>query len=377
MAYRLRTARDFTAAEFRNPPEPASQLNVGIKQPALTHMIKKLFWHFLTAISLALPSIAWTATTANGITVVSPEDGAVLRPGETVPVVISVDSSLSPSSVHFWPTMRSGLDHIDFEQAPYEGQLQIPDSMTGYAEIQVFLRTTDQQFVDGPTITIRVIPSEPPTSISVNRNVNLTYPEQAPIGGRGIQVRGIYENAVERWIGRSVYGTTFQSSNPSVVTVNENGGLTATGLGVAYITTENAGYKAITQVQVSSSGSLYPTRPPTMEQTSNVQITKSGFKRDQTTGQFVQMITVKNTSNLPLSRPLMLVVSGIPEGVELVNSSGDTKVIEPVFSQFVSIKVDEEDFLSPGASGTAILKFRNRDGVPIVHNLRVFSGRDL
>jgi hypothetical protein len=340
-------------------------------------MIKKLFWRCLVAIFLTLPSIAWTATTVNGITVVSPENGAVLRPGETVSVVISVDPSLSPSSVHFWPNMRSDLDNINFEQAPYEGQLQIPDSMTGYAEIQTFMRTTSDQIIRGPTITIRVIPSESPVSIDVPKNINLRYPEQSPIGGRGITVFGVYADGVRRAIGGAEYGTSYQSSNLSVVTVNEEGGLTATGLGVAYITTENAGHKAITQVQVYGSGLSGPSRWPTTEQTSNVQITKSGFKRDQTTGLFVQMITVKNTSSFPISKPLLLVVSGIPEGVELANSAGDTKVVEPLFSQFVPIKIEEEDFLSPGASGTAILKFRNRDGVPITHSLRVFSGRDL
>ena len=348
-----------------------------MRETHMTSLNMKLFWHLLIATFLVLPSIAWAATTVNGITVVSPEDGAIVLPGATVPVVISVDTSLSPSSVHFWPTMRSGLDHIDFEQAPYEGQLEIPKSMTGYAEIQVFLRTTNQQFVDGPTITIRVIPSESPTSISATRSINLTYPEQTPTGERGIQVRGIYENGVERWIGRGVYGTVFQSSNPNVVAVNENGGLTATGLGTAYITTENAGHKAITQVQVSGSGSSWPTRPPTVEQTTKVLITKSGFKRDLDSGLFVQVITIKNTSSLPIPKPLMLVISGIPEGVELANSRGDTKVIEPLFSQYVPIKIQEEDFLSSGATGTAILRFSNREGVPIAHALRVFSGRDL
>jgi hypothetical protein len=255
--------------------------------------------------------------------------------------------------------------------------LVIPKSMTGYAEIQVFLRTTNQQFIDGPTITIRVIPSESPTSISVTRNINLTHPEQTPIGERGITVLGTYADGTNRAIGGAEYGTSYQSSNLAVVTVDQEGEVTATGLGVAYITTENAGHKGITQVEVSSSGSPWPTRPPTVEQTSNVQITKSGFRRDQGSSLFVQVVTIKNISSLPISEPLMLVVSGIPEGVELANSAGDTKIVEPLFSQFVPIKIEEDDFLSPGASGTAILKFRNRDGVPITHSLRVFSGRDL
>lgn len=358
----------------------ALEIDSAIRDMRKTHMTSPniwLFWRLLIAAFLVLPSIGWTATTANGITVVSPADGATVRPGETVPVVISVDSSLNPSSLHFWPTMRSGLDHIDFEQAPYEGQLQIPNDMTGYAEIQVFLRTTNQQFVDGPTITIRVMPAESPISIKAPTNVNLRYPEQSPIGERGIAVRGIYEDGTERWISGAEYDTTYKTSNSEVVVVEGEGELTATGLGVAYITTENAGHKAITQVRVSTSASAGPTRPPTVEQTANVAITKSGFRRDPDSGLFVQVITVRNTSSLPISKPLLLVISGMPEGVELVNSKGDTKVVEPLFSQYVSIKIQEEDFLSSGATGTAILKFSNNEGVPIAHNLRVFSGRDL
>jgi hypothetical protein len=184
-----------------------------------------------------------------------------------------------------------------------------------------------------------------------------------------VAVFGIYDNDVRRSISGSRYGTTYESSDPSIVAVDANGMLTAVAPGVAYITVANAGRTAITQVKVgdSSTGGF-----PSQDCTNKVVVTESGFRRDQTTGRFIQLLKVTNSSALPLPKPINFVIRDLPAGVRLENSFGKAVITSGIVAR---VDVKERNFLSPGGSADAKLEFSNRDGVPITYSRTLFCGR--
>lgn len=116
----------------------------------------------------------------------------------------------------------------------------------------------------------------------------------------------------------------------------------------------------------------------TVENTSNVSIAMGEIRVDRVTARFVQQVTVTNISALPLSQPLWLAISDLPSGVVLTNREGVTKNLGVLGSPLVSLDVrdaNQQSFLVPGSSTSAVLEFWNPNSAPIDYTARVFSAR--
>ncbi|MEJ2669577.1 MAG: S8 family serine peptidase, partial [Gammaproteobacteria bacterium] len=84
--------------------------------------------------------------------------------------------------------------------------------------------------------------------------------------------------------------------------------------------------------------------------TTTVDITRSGFRFDRRTRQFVQQVTVRNTSEIDISGPVSLVLDDLSHNATLVNSSGTTPDGDP----FVTLGTGS-DGLSQGESARILL----------------------
>jgi hypothetical protein len=69
---------------------------------------------------MAMPDAAESSTSAAGITIVTPENGSIVRPGTSVHIVLQVDSSLDTESVLI-STKRSVIKDL-LLTTPYDGE---------------------------------------------------------------------------------------------------------------------------------------------------------------------------------------------------------------------------------------------------------------
>jgi hypothetical protein len=145
---------------------------------------------------------------------------------------------------------------------------------------------------------------------------------------------------------------------------------------VTYIIIDHRGVKAFAQVEVRNADNA---RLPPTDQTAKVAIGAGGFRLDRASGRYLQSVTIKNTSALPLWFPLNLIVADLPPNVELRGGTkgGGTETITPLDTRYVYLHYEDavrKDFFMPGDTLTVTLSFVNNTGVPITYTPRVYSG---
>jgi hypothetical protein len=335
---------------------------------------------------LASPAL-FALTLTPGVTITSPAEGTVVRPGATVRVKVSVDTALvQPQVIEFLanisvPGIIGLLPPVEIAVPPYEADIAIPIDASGSMTIEAGGQTTGGESILGPKVKLYVIPDETPTHIEVNSTFLLKLPPTpgVPLPAGQISVYGYYGGEIRRYIGGALspmFGTTYTSTNPSIATVTPEGVLTPVAPGVAYVTVANRGVKAFAQVEVL--GPDGADLPPA-DQTAKVAVGASGFRLDRATGRYLQSVTVKNTSTLPLWFPLNLIVADLPPNVELRGEAkgGRTETITPLDTRYVYLRYADavrKDFFMPGDTLTVTLSFVNNTGVPITYTPRVYSG---
>ena len=97
-------------------------------------------------IAAAAAAIIKAATIVPGVTITSPVDGTVVRPGETVTVRVDVDPSLSPSSVLIGDFSGAGMDLVEDTTPPYETTLTVPRDWAGPIELGIDVKTTNRSW---------------------------------------------------------------------------------------------------------------------------------------------------------------------------------------------------------------------------------------
>jgi hypothetical protein len=309
------------------------------------------------------------------VVVVSPASNTTFRPGDRIRVRVEVDPSVQVAAVIAIADFKSEIAPLELFSAPFEGELVIPNHITGSFGFGVGVITADDNRLRGPEIAFRVIPAETPIHLEVTSSMILSPPNtpggQPPdsLGRRTISVMGDYGNDIERDVGGSLFGTTYTSSNPSIATVDAQGVVVPVAPGIAYVVVEHKGVRAFTEIKVKPiSGSL-----PPIDQTAKVSIQASGFRLDRTKGMYVQQVTITNQSALPLPKPLKFILVGLPANVRFVGTASKTENIAPLGSPWQFIDLGGQEFFSPANSVTVNLEFRNDTGVPITYTPVVYT----
>lgn len=318
--------------------------------------------------TLAKADVSVEQTNHPGIEIVSPLSRSFHEPGSFINFEVKVDPTLNIAEILVLTNAsRTGIDPVILSGPLFAGAMAIPNEYTGPVTFTAVASDTIETVIGSSDVIVNVASSEVPVSIFTGNDVEFMAPGE---GGAQVRPVAVYANGAQRHVYTQ---SSFSSSNLAVVTVTAGGLVTAVSKGVAFVRAEFMGQTAYAEIRVRDPA-LY--EDVTVENTPNVSIAMGGIRVDRVTGRFVQQVTVTNTSALPLSQPLWLAISDLPSGVALANREGVTKNLGVLGSPLVSLDVrdaNQQSFLVPGSSTSAILEFRNVNNVSIDYTTRVFS----
>ena len=354
-----------------------------MKSGDLYHQALKIalvaFFIVSTSVSSAQQQEEALPTSFPGIDLISPEQQAVVRPGQELPVHLEIDESLNPGSVLIMGNIfRTGIS-LEMDGPPFLGLIKIPNDLSGPIELGVILKNTSDKIVGGLGLNLNVVPEEIPLSIDAGTHEYLNIPPASFIPSRTISVRGMYDNGREREIARDISdfstGTTYRSSDTKVFTINEKGVMEPVALGSAFVIVEHRGLKSFVAIDVEEKGKK-SRGFPAVDHTTDVSITKSLPRHKEGTVRYEMDVDIRNEAELPLHLPLHLVITGLVDGVR-IDDNGETSRVKPVGSPYVFVDVDERGYLSPGKVARAKVIFINFDKKPLDHQLRLYANGNM
>lgn len=178
-------------------------------------------------------------TSTRGVTIESTAQGSIARPGSWVTVSVRLDDSINAGRVSLligsWNELISMVD----DAPPYEFVLPIDQKWSGPVKVMCSVLSKREKLIGSGKLVINVVPSDLPASIAVTDPVRMVASSAANKLREHINVRGTYADGTVRDVARRELGTSFHSSDPRVVTVDDEGFLTAGVPGRAVVTVKN------------------------------------------------------------------------------------------------------------------------------------------
>jgi hypothetical protein len=295
------------------------------------------------------------------IRIVSPLEGQRFAPGDKVSVVVDVAPPLQATDGGIGLEGLGSIKGKGFPGPRFTADFVIPDHFAGPLTLwpDIWAGTT----ILGPKVRIQVRPLTPPKQLRVpNRYCYLSLPRTSP---ERLDAQGIYAGGLARDLSSSAAGTTYASSNPSVVAVDGEWACTVLSNGLAVITLENGGVRAFVAFVVDDPA--HPGLP--IDLSGQVAIRRGGLRLESNpriVRSHYQQLTITNTSALPLAGPLFLAVTGLPKGV--IGYGGDGQGRH-------SLHLPDEGLgLLPGQSVTVDLEFLNQGQASIEYSAKVYHG---
>jgi RHS repeat-associated protein len=160
--------------------------------------------------------------------------------------------------------------------------------------------------------------------------------------------------------------TSTETNSPIFIQVS---GQTISVYGSHTYTTAGTQNLSVTLATTGTSATASPTVTVVANVTAAVSVTRSGFRYDFTTHEFVQTITITNTSSSTLFGSLALELTNLSSNATLANASG-TDVQGNPFIDFVSPKGQ----LAAGQSITLTLYFNDPKKQSITYGTQVWQG---
>jgi hypothetical protein len=197
-----------------------------------------------------LGALAWALlpASAGAIEIVSPQDGATVPIGSEI--VIQVQPSpgddidrayLAQSDEHMKHNSQTGF---------FEQKIKLRGDSLGPIPIEVWSKNSKGiKSTARVTVHVNLPPVLPLISLRIHAEQRRMVLEE--IGEkRDLQVIGEFPDGTVRFVSRSVLGTTYQSRNEEVATVDANGAVTAVGVGETTIVVRNGDKEAQSRVVV-------------------------------------------------------------------------------------------------------------------------------
>lgn len=210
-----------------------------LRRSAVLAFSYALVWSFLPA-----PSGA--------VEIVSPKDGEVVPIGAEI--VIQVQPSpgddidrvyLAHSDEHMKHNSQTGF---------FEQRIKLRGDSLGPIPIEVWSKNS-KGIVSTARVTIQV--NLPPVLPLISLRIHAEQRRMVLEGigeKRDLQVIGEFPDGTVRFISRSVFGTTYQSRNEEIASVDANGVVTAVGVGETTIVVRNGEKETQSKVVVRSKG---------------------------------------------------------------------------------------------------------------------------
>jgi hypothetical protein len=108
--------------------------------------------------------------------------------------------------------------------------------------------------------------------------------------------------------------------------------------------------------------------------TSQVKVTRTGFRYNRATQRYVQTVTVQNLSNCRLAGPVSLALDNLSSGAVLSNRTGTTSAMPPAGSPYINLAVGADNVLAPDELTTKVLELVNPSNQGIRYDARVLAG---
>ena len=295
------------------------------------------------------------------VRIVSPIEGQQFAPSEKVAIVVDVAPSLHATDGSVGIAGMGSVKGKGFTGTRYTASFVIPEYSAG--PIILWPDVWAGETVIGPEVKIRVRPTGPPKQLeAINRYNNLSLPQSSPVQ---LRVNGRYANGIVRNLSSPDSGTTYKSSNPSVVSVDREGACMVIANGLAVISIENGGIRDFVMFVVDN-----PAHPgPPIDLSNQVAIRRGELRREsnpRVVRSHYQQVTITNTSLLPIVGPLFLDVTGLPKGVIAYGGDGRGHHRLDLPDQGLG--------LLPGQSLTVDLEFLNQGNAPIVYTTKIYHG---
>lgn len=294
------------------------------------------------------------------VRIISPAAGSTVALGDALTVVVELSPPLQSTNtvnVNFVgqqsvrATWVSGLRF----------QATLPTTALAAGPLTLVPAFTDTQgnVVTGAELTVNVKPATPPVAIALQQH---NFFERPQAGSRQLVVSGRLADGSVIDVATAATGTTYTSSDTTVLTVTADGLVTWAGPGRATVTVRNGTLQDLASFVVEDPASPLP---PTSVSNA-IAFTKSGIRLDRSTGFYVQTLTLRNTTSAPLPAPMVLVIKGLTPGVTLVGKSGLTGTIAPVGSPYLLVPLPGEGLSLPAGGSVAFtLNFLNIDRLTI------------
>lgn len=203
----------------------------------------------VACLGAVLPAEAKDMTTP-GVTIESPAQGAIARPGSSVTVKVSVDPSLEAGRVSLLVGTWDQLVSIVDEAPPFVLVVPIDRKWSGPVRVMCSVLSKSEKLIGSGELVINVVPSDLPVSIAVVDPVRMVAGSATNGPQEHINVRGTYADGTVRDVAREDLGTSFYSSDPRVVAVDSEGLLTAGVPGRAIVTVKNGLLSKVVPVNV-------------------------------------------------------------------------------------------------------------------------------
>jgi pimeloyl-ACP methyl ester carboxylesterase len=301
------------------------------------------------------------------LTVSSPGNGQQFSPGDSVVVTVQLVPPLVANDIGIDLIGLKHLEGTNYNGTSYQATFTIPDYYAGPLVVIPAITDSFNNPIIGIPLTIAVRPPTPLSIALIQHNYPLVLP---PSRAEQLKLIGVYPNNVQRDITSSQAGTTYQSSNQAVVTIDAEGTFQALSSGTATITATNGGFTDYATFEVNTGS----TPLPPQDLTGQVQVQPSGFVLNRQTGFYVQTVVITNMAEIPTTGPLYFVIGDLPAGVTLINKSGLTQTIVPTHSPFLgqlSLPGDGLTF-QPGQSISLQLQFLNAGRVRISYTPKLY-----
>jgi hypothetical protein len=201
-----------------------------------------------------LGALAWAflPASAGAIEIVSPKDGAIVPIGAEI--VIQVQPSPGDDIDRVYMAQSDEPMKHNSQTGFFEQKIRLRGDSLGPIAIEV-LSKNSKGITSTARVTIHVNlpPVLPLVSLRIHAEQRRMVLEE--IGEkRDLQVIGEFPDGTVRFVSRSALGTTYQSRNEEVAKVDDNGAVTAVGIGETTIVVRNGDKEAQSRVLVRLKG---------------------------------------------------------------------------------------------------------------------------
>lgn len=198
---------------------------------------------------LALTAVLWGTNAklhAQTLRITSPADGAVVKPGETISVTVSVTGGTVPDVVL---AVENPIGYSEGRMAPpYTFLVPIPPS-TSLGRYSVIAAVLGRQGDEGIHDRVFVDVERPDAPVKLELNLHFLSLE---VGDTGyLRAQATYTDGVEEEVTKSTR-TKWSSDAPEVAAVADDGRVSVRAPGFAKITVENGGRTAVVRAAVTA-----------------------------------------------------------------------------------------------------------------------------